>query len=407
MIVDLRDATAPACGGKAAALGRLLRAGMPVPPGFVVPSGAEALPDDVGARLAALGDPPVAVRSSAAGEDTATSSAAGQHDSFLGVRGAAAVGEAIRACRASLWSARARAYRSARGTTADPAMAVIVQRHVDADVAGVLFTGDPAVVEASWGLGGSVVGGLVTPDAWTVPSNGPARHTTGDKAIRVDRGPAGTVTSAVAAGDRRRPCLTDGDVRRLVAAGRAVAALTGAPADVEWALAGGELWLLQARPVTAPLPAAPPPGSAPPGHAPSSAPPGSPLPGHAPWSAPPGSPPAGHAPASSPVAALAGVPGGAGVATGPARLLTGPPDFARVRPGDVLVCRTTDPAWTPLFALAAAVVTETGGVLSHAAIVAREHGVPAVLAVAGALTALHDGETVVVDGNAGTVRPAR
>lgn len=86
--------------------------------------------------------------------------------------------------------------------------------------------------------------------------------------------------------------------------------------------------------------------------------------------------------------------------------MCGPADFRRVRPGDVLVCRETDPAWTSLFTVAAAVVTETGGLLSHAAIVAREIGIPAVLAVPGASTALQEGAFVLVDGGRGTVGPA-
>lgn len=84
-------------------------------------------------------------------------------------------------------------------------------------------------------------------------------------------------------------------------------------------------------------------------------------------------------------------------------MVRGPSDFARVRPGDVLVCRTTDPAWTPLFGVVAAVVTETGGLLSHAAIVAREQGLPAVLAIPDATTVLRDGAMVEVDGSTGRV----
>ncbi|MEU4365473.1 PEP-utilizing enzyme [Promicromonospora sp. NPDC023987] len=106
---------------------------------------------------------------------------------------------------------------------------------------------------------------------------------------------------------------------------------------------------------------------------------------------------------SSAVSHTAGTPGSPGRASGPARVVHGPDDFARVRSGDVLVCRFTEPAWTALFGVVAAVVTETGGVLSHAAIVAREHGIPAVLAVPGAMTTLRDGETVTVDGDAGRV----
>ena len=100
---------------------------------------------------------------------------------------------------------------------------------------------------------------------------------------------------------------------------------------------------------------------------------------------------------------LRGRPGSAGLARGPARIVTGPSDFETVRPGDVLVCRTTDPAWTPLFGRIAAVVTETGGMLSHAAIVAREQGIPAVLGVADAMVQIPAGALVDVDGRAGTV----
>jgi pyruvate,water dikinase len=100
---------------------------------------------------------------------------------------------------------------------------------------------------------------------------------------------------------------------------------------------------------------------------------------------------------------LAGTPGSPGTATGPARVLRGPADFARAEPGDIIVCRSTDPAWTPLFAIAAGFVTETGGVLSHAAIVAREHGIPAVLGVEEATGALRDGHPVTVIGDDGLV----
>ena len=105
----------------------------------------------------------------------------------------------------------------------------------------------------------------------------------------------------------------------------------------------------------------------------------------------------------SSVVELAGTPGSPGRASGPARVVHGPDDFTRVGPGDVLVCRFTEPSWTALFGVVSAVVTETGGVLSHAAIVAREHGIPAVLAVPDAMTTLRDGETVTVDGGAGRV----
>lgn len=366
MIVDLRAATPAGCGGKAGTLGVLLRAGLRVPPGVVVLPDADIDEADLLPFLATIpAGGAAAVRSSATVEDLPDASAAGQHDSFLGVRGAADVAAKVRACRGSLWSDRAVAYRRRHSPAADPRMAVLIQRHIDADVAGVLFTTAGGVrIEASWGLGESVAHGLVTPDAWTVSPAGITGRSVGDKHVRVDRGPGGAVRAEVPPADRARPCLTDEQAHRVTAAGRAAEAVLGTPVDVEWALAGDELWILQARPVTAALPE------------------------HR-------NPAAG--------ATLSGTPGSSGVATGPARVLRGPADFARARPGDIIVCGSTDPAWTPLFGIAAGVVTETGGVLSHAAIVAREHRIPAVLGVSGAMTALRDGEIVTVHGDAGTV----
>ena len=100
---------------------------------------------------------------------------------------------------------------------------------------------------------------------------------------------------------------------------------------------------------------------------------------------------------------LRGTPASPGIAIGPVRIIAGLDRFDQFCPGDVLVCRTTSPAWTPLLARATAVVTEIGGMLAHAAIVAREFGIPAVLAAPGAMTTLADGQQVVVDGSAGTV----
>ena len=102
-------------------------------------------------------------------------------------------------------------------------------------------------------------------------------------------------------------------------------------------------------------------------------------------------------------AVLTGVGASPGTACGTARTVQSLDQFSSVRPGDVLVCRTTDPAWTPLFGVVAAVITETGGMLSHAAIVAREYGIPAVLGITDALTRITTGTTLMVDGTHGTV----
>lgn len=386
MIIPLREAASSTSGGKAAALGALLRAGVPVPDGFVVPFDAHragvtgashgGLLDALAHGLDALGNPPVAVRSSADGEDTAAASAAGQHESVLAVRGTGAVADAVRACWDSLHSARATAYRGAVGPrdgVGEPRMAVLVQRLVDADVSGVLFT--PADtrgatrIEASWGLGPSVVGGAVTPDAYRVPSDGPVARTVAPKRTRLDRDGSRLVTREVPGADRDRPSLDDLTAVRLARLGQEAAALLGGPQDVEWALAGDQVWILQSRPVTV----APPPE---------------------PWGA-----------RGSPSGVLAGTPGSRGTATGAVRIVREPADFSRVRPGDVMVCPWTDPAWTPLLQIVVGVVTETGGMLSHAAIVAREQRIPAVLGIPDATARLRDGGLVTIDGTTGTVTP--
>ncbi|MFY1634831.1 PEP/pyruvate-binding domain-containing protein [Solwaraspora sp. WMMB335] len=371
LLINLADAEAATSGGKAAVLARLLQAGLPIPPGFVIPTSAYEqadgdisadLVDEITQALLQIGDGYLAVRSSATSEDTAHATAAGQHDTFLGVRGPDEVADAVRRCWASLWSERAVAYRRRQGNAQPPTIAVLVQRLVDADVAGVMFTGDDTRLEASWGLGESVVSGHVTPDSWVVSGGAVTHRALGTKKTRIDR----TVTREVEPADRDRLCLTDDEVTRLVQLGRQIADLLGGPQDIEWAISGSRIWILQSRPVTSALPAA-------------------------------------HTVAVEESKALRGTPGSPGLATGPTRVVRGPADFPRVRPGDILVCRTTDPAWTPLFGVVAAVVTETGGLLSHAAIVAREQGLPAVLAIPDVTTALHDGAHVEVDGSTGRV----
>ena len=371
MIVGLRDAEDPqVVGRKAAVLGRLLRSGFDVPPGFVVPVGtgsAGAVEQDLLRAYSALGAAVVAVRSSATTEDGPDGSAAGRHDSFLGVEGEADLLARVDDCLRSLHGPRVPA-------DGGGAMGVLVQQQVDADVAGVVATVDPltgappAVVEASWGLGEAVVGGLVDPDRFLVAGGGVVGRRIGTKAVRSERVPGGTTTVTVPVDDRSRPCLDYTDVLRVAALAARVADLLGGPQDVEWALAGGRLVLLQARPLTG-LPARPP------------------------------------RELTGPVGPLllSGTPASRGRARGVARVVADPAGGGDLRAGEVLVCRTTDPSWTPLLSVASAVVTETGGVLAHAAIVARERGIPAVVGAAGACTVLGTTPRVVVDGTAGTV----
>ena len=189
MIHALAEVRDPAAfGGKAVQLGVGIRAGLPVPAGFavsadhveaVVCTDAEADADAVAALRAACVDGAVrAVRSSAIGEDSGVASFAGAHLTVLGVRGAAAIVDAVRRVHASGLTAGARAYRDRLRLAERPRMAVVVQELIDADVAGVLFTRNPVsgaaerVIEASWGLGEAVVAGLVIPDLYRLDTTG-------------------------------------------------------------------------------------------------------------------------------------------------------------------------------------------------------------------------------------------
>ncbi|MFL5342038.1 MAG: PEP/pyruvate-binding domain-containing protein [Gemmataceae bacterium] len=252
-------------GGKGLSLGLLARAGLPVPPGFCVTSDAyrrrngDTLPPALQAIIVEsyrnLGSGPVAVRSSATAEDGSVASFAGQQETYLGVVGDEPVCSAIIRCWNSLQSERAKAYRHRQGV-AVMAMAVVVQRLVPAETAGVLFTRDPLhpdsgrmIVEASWGLGETVVSGRVTPDRFTLDAaTGRVieRHLGRKTVERLADG-----EREVSAERQREFCLNDSQLAELARLGRTVEQYYGEPRDVEWAWADGQAWLLQARPITA------------------------------------------------------------------------------------------------------------------------------------------------------------
>ncbi|MGW4403982.1 PEP/pyruvate-binding domain-containing protein [Nonomuraea sp. NPDC004702] len=273
-------------GGKGASLARLVRAGLPVPGGFVVTTlayrsfvtafGAEiassgdpgalfaaheipaGLAEEIRAAHAALGDDvAVAVRSSATAEDLPELSFAGQQDTFLNVR-ADGLLEAVRRCWASLWNPRAVAYRERNGVPHDDvALAVVVQELVDADAAGIMFTADPVtgardeiVVNASWGLGEAVVGGQVTPDTITLSGGRVTGSRVADKTVMTVRTASGTREEPVPEELRRAPVLDPAQAVELAALGERVQALYGMPMDVEWARRDGTFAILQARPIT-------------------------------------------------------------------------------------------------------------------------------------------------------------
>ena len=313
--VDVGQGDVALAGGKGVGLGGLVRAGLPVPPGFVLNTSAyadfvaanhleagirelaslspQAAPqdyEDASKRIRALfaggtmpavitaelgtayrqlgnGDTPVAVRSSATAEDLASASFAGQQETYLNVRGAEALAAAVTDCWASLWTARAMAYRAREGIGADAVrLAVVVQRMVEAEAAGVMFTANPAngrrdqtVISAAWGLGESVVSGTVTTDDVVVePATGRVlSRRTADKEVMTVYAEHGTREQAVPASRRHQPVLVDRAAAALASHGARIADHFGTPQDIEWARAGGEFFILQSRPITAlPEPAA-------------------------------------------------------------------------------------------------------------------------------------------------------
>ena len=254
-LTELRAADAALFGGKSASLGELIAAGIPVPPGFAASTAADV--EEIADAYRALGEPAVAVRSSAIGEDGAETTFAGLQDTYLWVEGVDRVCAAVRDCWASLDKPEAVAYRERMGVEEKPAMGVTVQLMVDAVVSGVMFTcnpvsGDPSTVavNASWGLGQAVVGGEVTPDEYRVSKvTGEVLHRAiGPKLI--EYGPGG-VRSDVPPERQEAACLDEPRLAELVEVGRRVERHFGSHQDVEWAIdRDGELFMLQSRPVT-------------------------------------------------------------------------------------------------------------------------------------------------------------
>jgi pyruvate,water dikinase len=299
------------------------------------------------------------------------------HETFTNVRGEAELIERLIACWQSAYGQRVLAYRKAEGMDEEPTLAVVVQPMVDAARAGVMFTADPAsgdrnvmIIEAAFGLGEVVVGGQVEVDTHALSKAGPTIRSTrvGHKAFKLVRGEDGRDRKVeLDADEAHARVLADAELLELARLGLAVEAHYGAPQDIEWAAAaGGPFQLLQARPITT-------------------------LHGE-------------HGGEAALVSGLAASPGRA---SGAVRVLRSPSEGARLQAGEVLVAPMTSPDWVPTMRRAAAIVTDSGGMTCHSAIVSRELHIPAVVGARDATKVLRDGEIVTVDGGRGRVLAGR
>ena len=422
-LAEIRLTDDETVGGKGANLGELISAGFTVPGGFVISrdgywaalehAGVRAeladlhakavanvddttalseacdrmrdlvrlagLTGDLRAEIAAAyhgmgGSTPVAIRSSATGEDGAEASFAGMNATYTNIWGDNAVAERVIDCWTSLFSPRVVSYRASRGFTGEPAIAVVVQRMIQSELSGVIFTADPrtgdrdrVVVEAVFGQGEAIVSGAVEPDTYVVGKKdllvlsvrvGKQSHKiiaeAGGGDVRIELpGPAGG-----------RRVLSDTLVLELARMASRVEEHYAVPQDIEFAIADDEIFLVQSRPITT-------------------------------------LPPLTAVTTEALVTGLAASPG---EGSGAVRVLHDPAEAKHLRDGEVLVAPMTNPDWVPAMRRAAAVVTDGGGMTCHAAVVARELGVPCVVGTGDATRVLADRTLVTVDGTKGEVR---
>ncbi|MFC7077115.1 phosphoenolpyruvate synthase [Haloarcula halophila] len=429
-------------GGKAASLGELTAAGLPVPSAFVVTadtyrsfieeSGIDtelfetvdidsddsqalaaaaeraqeliletdtppSVREDLLAAYDQMGESDVAVRSSATAEDLPDASFAGQQETFLNVSRADLL-DRVKECWASLFTQRAIYYRQEQGFShVDVDIAVVVQEMVDAEKSGVMFTSHPstgapkAILEAAWGLGEAVVSGAVSPDNYIVDreSGEVEEATVADKKVMCVRGEDGeTIERSVPEEKRTERVLSADEIERLLAIGQRVEDHYDEPQDVEWAIDDDTIYVLQSRPITT-------------------------IDEGAAESAEESADETTDATAAGvadggemeapDTVRLTGIGSSPGTVTGTVSVVTKLDNLDKVSEGDIIVAEMTTPDMVPAMKRAAGIVTDEGGMTSHAAIVSRELGVPAVVGAEDATDRLRDGQTVTLDGDMGTV----
>ncbi|WGI17779.1 phosphoenolpyruvate synthase [Methanonatronarchaeum sp. AMET-Sl] len=321
----------------------------------------------------------VAIRSSATAEDLPDASFAGQQETFLNIRGEEKVMKKIKECWASLYTARAIFYREKQDFEHSKVnIAVVVQRMVNAEKAGVIFTSHPTtgenevIIEAGWGLGEGVVSGSVSPDHYIVDKNGfkVKKKDISTKRTMFDRDPETGETRHIEVPEdmQNKPTLTDEEITELAKMGEGVEIHYETPQDVEWAIEDNEIYMLQSRPITTITDEKIPENKA-----------------------------------STGKIILEGLGASPGVGAGTVKIVKNLDELDKVKEGDILVTSMTTPDMVPAMKKASAIVTDEGGLTCHAAIVSRELSTPAVVGANGASKTLKDGQEVTVDGEKGKI----
>ena len=427
---ELRVTDIPMVGGKGANLGELTMAGFPVPHAFVLTTAAydyfiekskimniindelksiDKSSDDTLAQASANiraafekfdipadlkkdivsnyygmfpkgKDGFVAVRSSATAEDLPDASFAGQQETYLNVRGEEDLFDKIIKCWSSLFTARAIAYREKQGYAhEDVKLAVVVQKMVNSDVSGIMFTVNPnsgvkeIVIEAGYGLGEAIVGGEVTPDTYKIDKSNmdiKSKRISTQK-WKYTKGKDGkTVKVDIPAGKEKEQKVEDARIKEIAEIGRQIEVHYGKPMDMEWCVEDGKAYIVQARPITA----------------------------------------VGNSDTNESVASessedilTSGLGASPGLASGKVVVYDESMSLDVVKDGDVLVTSMTMPDMVPAMSRAAAIVTDEGGMTCHAAIISRELGTPCVVGTGNATEILKDGMMITVDGTMGMV----
>ncbi|MSP78565.1 MAG: phosphoenolpyruvate synthase [Dehalococcoidia bacterium] len=430
LIADVEKGDIASVGGKGASLGEMTRAAIPVPPGFVVTAevftqfmqtsglaarvrellagldvnngsalndraerikkliNAATLPADVGVEIVhayrRLGGGFVAVRSSATAEDLPDASFAGQQSTYLNINGDDAVLNAVRACWASLFEGRALFYRAENGFDHNQvAIAVVVQRMVQSELSGIMFTAEPVTndmskiaIEAVFGLGEAVVSGQITPDYYSVDkkSRSVVRREIAKQDWKLVRNPdfsahldEANKKVSIPVDDQNVQKLTDKQLIDLARLGMHIEQHYGHPQDIEWAYENGSFFIVQSRPITT-LDAA-----------------------------------KAQQHEIKAKVLLKGSPASPGIGVGRVIIVKDFTQLENVQRGDVLVTEMTTPDFVPAMKRAVAIVTDKGGRTCHAAIVSRELSIPCVVGTEIASSTLKDGDWVSVDGSAGAV----